>query len=85
MCQDPVVGTDPAIGSAARVAETCVAALAAMHPQDALADFDGVRRRERVESLRMSSVDLRFLPPPVFSSEAVARELAGAFVCGENV
>jgi flavin-dependent dehydrogenase len=78
-------GLYPAIGSAALAVETCVEALAAAHLQDALADFDSAWRREMVEYLRLPNVDLRFLLPLVFSNEQMARKLAGAFVCGENI
>ncbi len=71
--------------SARLAVEVVAEALDAEHPQDALAAFDGLWRRELVDHLRLPNVDLRFLLPLVFSNRRMAERLARAFFCGENL
>jgi len=75
----------PALWSARIAADVVHRALDATHPQDVLAEFDSIWRRDMVEHLRIPNTDLRFLIPLVFSNAVMARKLANAFVNGSNI
>lgn len=78
-------GLHPGFCAAAIAVRVCREALAAVHPQDALAEFDAAWRSETADYIRMPNADLRFLLPLVFSNPQMARKLAGAFALGENI
>jgi flavin-dependent dehydrogenase len=78
-------GLYPAIWSAKLAIEVCQAALGAEHPQDRLAEFDSLWRREMVEYLRLPSADLRFLLPLVFTNDLLAQRFADALLAGLNI
>ena len=75
----------PALWASRIAADVAHRALGSPHPQDTLAEFDSLWRRDMVEYLRIPNTDLRFLIPLVFSNAVMAKKLAGAFVTGTNI
>lgn len=75
----------PSLWASRIAADVVHRALGSAHPQDTLAEFDSLWRRDMVEHLRIPNTDLRFLIPLVFSNAVMAKKLATAFVCGTNI
>jgi len=75
----------PSLWASRIAADVVHRALDSAHPQDTLAEFDSLWRRDMVEHLRIPNTDLRFLIPLVFSNAVMAKKLATAFVCGTNI
>lgn len=78
-------GLYPALWASRIAADVAHRALASAHPQDTLAEFDSLWRRDMVEHLRIPNTDLRFLIPLIFSNAVMAKKLAAAFVTGTNI
>ena len=77
-------GLYPAMRSGCIAAETCLDALKAPLPQDALADF-GVRwRTDLADYLRMPNTDLALLMPLVFNNPQMSLRVGLAFLLGQQ-
>ena len=78
-------GIYPAMWSAQIAARVAKSSLSSTFSQDELMTFDSQWRMEMANYLRPPNTDSQFLLPLVFSNQAMADRMGGAFFWGENI
>lgn len=78
-------GLYPAMWSARIAAEVIDKALQSPYSQDELMSFDSQWRMQIADHLRSPHTDIRFLLPLIFTNQAMADRMAGAFFFGDNI
>lgn len=78
-------GIYPAMWSGQIAAQVIDAALKSPHSQDILMTFNSEWRLKMADYLRSPNTDIQFLLPLIFSNQAMADRMGGAFFSGENI
>lgn len=78
-------GIYPAMWSGQIAAKILDAALKSTHSQDVLMTFNSEWRLRMADYLRSPNTDIQFLLPLIFSNQAMADRMGGAFFSGENI